>query len=114
MVGRSKSTSGEYFFLCTFITLVSLYPHSHYMHLISSLYHNTNMAFRDLSGHPEFFEIRNEFYKDSQGVLLCFDLSSRASFEALDSWIKEANKFGLRSDAVIFLVATKVTLFLNV
>lgn len=24
--------------------------------------------FWDLSGHPEFFEVRNEFYKDSQGV----------------------------------------------
>lgn len=26
--------------------------------------------FWDLSGHPDFFEIRNEFYKDSQGVSL--------------------------------------------
>ncbi len=25
--------------------------------------------FWDLSGHPEFFEVRNEFYKDSQGVM---------------------------------------------
>ena len=24
--------------------------------------------FWDLSGHPEFFEVRNEFYKDTQGV----------------------------------------------
>jgi DnaJ family protein C protein 27 len=24
--------------------------------------------FWDLSGHPEFFEVRNEFYKDAQGV----------------------------------------------
>jgi len=25
--------------------------------------------FWDLAGHPEFFEVRNEFYKDAQGVL---------------------------------------------
>ena len=24
--------------------------------------------FWDLSGHPDFFEVRNEFYKDAQGV----------------------------------------------
>lgn len=28
--------------------------------------------FWDLSGHPDFFEIRNEFYKDSQGVGAAF------------------------------------------
>ena len=26
--------------------------------------------FWDLSGHDEFFEVRNEFYKDSQGVII--------------------------------------------
>ena len=26
--------------------------------------------FWDLSGHPEFFEVRNEFYKDAQGAIL--------------------------------------------
>jgi len=26
--------------------------------------------FWDLAGHPEFFEVRNEFYKDTQGVPL--------------------------------------------
>ena len=29
---------------------------------------NLRINFWDLSGHPDFFEIRNEFYKDSQGV----------------------------------------------
>ena len=28
------------------------------------------MNFWDLSGHDEFFEVRNEFYKDSQGVII--------------------------------------------
>ena len=30
--------------------------------------------FWDLSGQPEFFEIRNEFYKSTQGVRLCCTL----------------------------------------
>jgi DnaJ family protein C protein 27 len=50
--------------------------------------------FWDLSGHPEFFEIRNEFYKDTQGVLLVYDVSVRESFDDLDSWIAEASKYG--------------------
>lgn len=49
--------------------------------------------FWDLSGHPEFFEVRNEFYKDTQGALLMFDVSSQRSFEALDTWLREARKF---------------------
>ncbi len=50
--------------------------------------------FWDLSGHSEFFEIRNEFYKDAQGCILVYDVSSRESFEDLDTWIAEASKFG--------------------
>lgn len=50
--------------------------------------------FWDLSGLPEFLEVRNEFYKDTQGGILMFDVSSRKSFEALDAWLREAAKFG--------------------
>lgn len=44
--------------------------------------------FWDLSGHPEFFDVRNEFYKDTQGALLCFDVCNKRSFDALDKWVK--------------------------
>ncbi|KAH7484753.1 DnaJ-like protein subfamily C member 27 [Phytophthora ramorum] len=50
--------------------------------------------FWDLSGLPEYLEVRNEFYKDTQGGILMFDVSSRRSFEYLDSWLREAAKFG--------------------
>ncbi|GAB9468826.1 hypothetical protein Gpo141_00006131 [Globisporangium polare] len=50
--------------------------------------------FWDLSGLPEFLEVRNEFYKDTQGGILMFDVSSRKSFDALDAWLREAAKFG--------------------
>eukprot|EP00636_Phaeomonas_parva_P009638 CAMPEP_0118871640 /NCGR_PEP_ID=MMETSP1163-20130328/14129_1 /TAXON_ID=124430 /ORGANISM="Phaeomonas parva, Strain CCMP2877" /LENGTH=211 /DNA_ID=CAMNT_0006806757 /DNA_START=285 /DNA_END=920 /DNA_ORIENTATION=+ len=62
--------------------------------------------FWDLSGHPEFFEIRNEFYKDSQGALLVFDAGSRDSFDSLDDWIAEAQRFGVR-DIPIALCGNK-------
>ncbi|KAF0682822.1 Aste57867_25121 [Aphanomyces stellatus] len=50
--------------------------------------------FWDLSGQPEFLEVRNEFYKDTQGAILIFDVSSRRTFDALESWLKEAAKYG--------------------
>ena len=49
--------------------------------------------FWDLSGHPEFFEVRNEYYKATQGAILMFDVSSQRSFSSLDSWLKEAREF---------------------
>ena len=50
--------------------------------------------FWDLSGYPEFLDIRNEFYKDTQGCILVYDVTQRSSFEALQSWIDEACKYG--------------------
>mmetsp|Transcript_49946 Transcript_49946/g.104232 ORF Transcript_49946/g.104232 Transcript_49946/m.104232 type:complete len:187 (-) Transcript_49946:7-567(-) len=57
--------------------------------------------FWDLAGGQEYFEVRNEFYKDAQGSILVFDVSSRESFEALDSWAQESVKFGARDMAVV-------------
>jgi GTPase SAR1 family protein len=36
-----------------------------------------------------FAEIRHDFYPDTQGVVLVFDVSSRPSYIALDEWLKE-------------------------
>jgi DnaJ homolog subfamily C member 27 len=64
--------------------------------------------FWDLSGHQEFFEIRNEFYKDTQGIILVYDVSSKESFDELDTWMSEASKFGANpSEIPIALCATK-------
>lgn len=51
--------------------------------------------FWDFSGQDEFLHVRNEFYKDAQGALLVYDVTSRPSFEALNHWIEEAVKFGI-------------------
>ncbi len=65
--------------------------------------------FWDLSGHPEFFEIRNEFYKDAQGCLLVYDVASRESFDECDVWLAEATKYGVNlRDIPVTLCANKV------
>ncbi|NXA01527.1 DJC27 protein, partial [Nesospiza acunhae] len=57
-------------------------------------------------------QVRNEFYKDTQGVLLVYDVGSKESFEALDSWLAEMRReLGPHGslDSVVFAVcANKV------
>jgi DnaJ family protein C protein 27 len=65
--------------------------------------------FWDLAGGQEFFEIRNEFYKDAQGAILVYDVTNARSFAQLDLWLKEATKFGAK-DLVIAVCANKVDL----
>jgi DnaJ family protein C protein 27 len=70
---------------------------------------DVRVNFWDLSGHPEFFEIRNEFYKDAQGCLLVYDVSAKDSFEECDAWLAEAAKYGANPrDMAITLCANKV------
>ena len=59
--------------------------------------------FFDFAGGPEYFEIRNEFYKDAQGVVLIFDVGSRASLDALDKWLREGKDYGLKAPAMVLV-----------
>merc|ERR1719433_303284 len=46
----------------------------------------------DVGGDERYAEVRSEFYKDSNGVLLVFDVTSRRSFQNLDQWMTEVTK----------------------
>ena len=48
------------------------------------------MNFWDMSGNPEFYEVRNEFYRDANAILLVFDMTLKSSLDGLDMWIREA------------------------
>ncbi|XP_064652282.1 dnaJ homolog subfamily C member 27-like [Lineus longissimus] len=66
----------------------------------------------DMAGHHIFYEVRNEFYKDTQGALLVFDVSDRASFEALEHWLGEMrNEIGNLSEmeSIFFVVCGNKT-----
>jgi len=65
--------------------------------------------FFDLSGDAAYSEVRNEFYSNVDGVLLVFDVTSRQSFESLDSWINELRKYGISTEnTTLVLVGNKV------
>lgn len=65
------------------------------------------LNFWDFSGHPEFAEVRNEFYKEASLILLIFDLTVKRTLEALDMWLREANDYGAGA-LPVFLVGNKV------
>ncbi|XP_064597313.1 dnaJ homolog subfamily C member 27-like [Liolophura sinensis] len=53
----------------------------------------------DMAGHPIFYEVRNEFYRDTQGAVLVYDVTDRASFETLELWLMEMkNEMGNMAD----------------
>ena len=69
--------------------------------------HNTCQSFYFNICISFFLKVRNEFYKDTQGALLVFDVSDRSSFEALDHWLTELrNEIGNQTEAenVFFVV----------
>ncbi|CCW64572.1 unnamed protein product [Phytomonas sp. EM1] len=49
--------------------------------------------FWDVAGGKEAFEIRNEFYAPTQGILLIYNVADLKSFEALEAWMEEINSF---------------------
>ena len=63
---------------------------------------------------PLFPKVRNEFYKDTQGALLVYDVTNRASFEALSDWVVEMRTHLPKPsdmDSIAFVVcANKVSL----
>ncbi|XP_077990113.1 dnaJ homolog subfamily C member 27-like [Glandiceps talaboti] len=66
----------------------------------------------DMAGHPIFFEVRNEFYKDSQGAILVYDVCERSSFDALEDWLSEMKQMvgdPTEMDKVVFCVCANKT-----
>lgn len=63
----------------------------------------------DLSGSAEYLDVRNELYNGSDAIFVVYDVTNSASFEALDSWLREANRFTTGNPG-IFIVANKCDL----
>ena len=62
---------------------------------------DVRVCFWDLAGHPDYLQVRNEFYGDAQGVLLVFDVNSRRTFESCQTWLDEAKQFGSKDPVVV-------------
>ena len=51
--------------------------------------------FFDLSGNDEYKMIRTEFYADTSGVIMVFDIDNRDSYISLVHWEDEMKRYGV-------------------
>lgn len=65
---------------------------------------NIKVDFFDLSGDPNYLEVRNEFYTGVDAVLVIFDVTDKQSFESLSRWMKEAKQYGVASESTTLIV----------
>ncbi len=63
----------------------------------------------DTAGQEKLKAIASAYYKNSQGVILVFDISSKASFEHIPRWLEEI-KSNIESDVPVILVGNKADL----
>ena len=61
----------------------------------------------DFSGNNDYIDVRNELYGEVDAVFLVYDVTSTASFENLEVWIKELKRYD-QSNPEIAVVANKV------
>jgi DnaJ family protein C protein 27 len=67
---------------------------------------DVRVNFWDMSGSPDFLEVRNEFYRDAQGAILVFDVTNSRSFAQLEHWHAEAVAHGAK-DLCVAVCANK-------
>lgn len=63
----------------------------------------------DTAGQERFRSITKNYYKDTAGIILCYDTTSIITFDHLNNWLKDI-KSECSSDVKIILVGTKTDL----
>ena len=79
------------------------------------------MNFWDVAGADVYYDVRNEFYKDTHGVkhtflfatllqkkaILIYDVTDKSSFDSLNKWIDELKRL-CPNELTLILVANKI------
>ena len=63
-----------------------------------------SINFFDLSGNDEYRLIRQEFYEDSNGVIMVYDMDNRDSFTSLVHWEEEMRRFNVDMSRIKVIV----------
>ena len=90
---------------------------------IDGIIKSYNVQLWDTAGHETFRSIAKSYYRNSQIILLCFDLTNRTSFIELEMWMNEINSIinqhvciclvGLKSDLEPVVNKDEIDLFLE-
>ncbi len=71
---------------------------------------DANLQIWDTAGEERFMSVTKQYYNDSHGAIVLFDLTKKESFEKVDKWIKEL-KDNAPKNIVIMVVGNKTDLF---
>ena len=63
----------------------------------------------DTAGHERFRTITTSYYRGAHAIVIVFDVTERQSFEHVEKWLGEINKFA-KENVLIFLVGNKIDL----
>ncbi|KAJ2157637.1 Ras- protein Rab-18 [Coemansia sp. RSA 552] len=62
----------------------------------------------DTAGQERFRTLTSSYYRGAQGVILVYDVSSRETFEHLDTWMEELNTYCTNDEVVKMVVGNKI------
>ncbi|CAI8036006.1 Ras-related protein Rab-18-B [Geodia barretti] len=62
----------------------------------------------DTAGQERFRTLTPSYYRGAHGVILVYDVSSRGSFQNLETWLNELDTYATKKDLVKMLVGNKI------
>ncbi|KAN0024059.1 hypothetical protein ACTFIV_008453 [Dictyostelium citrinum] len=62
----------------------------------------------DTAGQEKFRALISSYYRGAHGIILTYDVTKRESFDNLNYWLNEVEKFANRSNLVKLLVGNKI------
>ena len=68
------------------------------------------MQFWDTAGEERFRALTPMYYKNAEGILIAFNLTSAESFENLEKWMNEIEQNATISNSIKFILGTKCDL----
>lgn len=68
---------------------------------------NIGLQLWDTAGQEKYFSITKNYFKNSSGIAIVYDISSRSSFEKVPNWIRQIKEFSNLSELSLVLIGNK-------
>ncbi|CAG9767460.1 unnamed protein product [Ceutorhynchus assimilis] len=69
---------------------------------------NVKLAIWDTAGQERFRTLTPSYYRDAQGAILVFDVSSYSTFAKLETWLNELDTYSTKNNIVKMIVGNKI------
>ncbi|XP_030746437.1 ras-related protein Rab-18-B [Sitophilus oryzae] len=66
------------------------------------------LAIWDTAGQERFRTLTPSYYRDAQGAILVFDISSYSTFAKLETWLNELDTYSTKKNIVKMIVGNKI------